>query len=183
MKDVSTFNACSRKEGAVPDEETKQILLTALAEYEPLSVRRGTPSENRRGGDYVVCCRRGVRYVDCKIRSEDPRNYGRDDVIVEIMSNAELGNPGWGVDSGRITTDFCWIWRDTRRVLVIPAAGLWEALRLNLEAWKARFGVRENRTACRGTKGYYTSLSVPVPVAVLERTIEALGFTDSGQGQ
>lgn len=129
-----------------------------------------------------VDCHGGQTYaVELKIRRQDCLNYGMDDVVLEIISNAQSGTPGWAVQPKPKTAFLVVVWADTQRALKMPAEGLQRAVNANLSRWWEQYPTRTNPTAAPWAQnGRYSSTTITVPRAEILRAIAASSNEKTG---
>ncbi len=149
-----------------------RVLDKALSQSIPTYVgfHRSSLEFDKRGVDIWVR-RQGARplAVDVKNRGSDPREFGEDDVCLELASNLRTGREGWAVDPNKRTDLLVWLFPSGRH-LTLSARAVRTAIERHLGEWRRCFPVRiqENRTL----RGYtYFSECIFVRREVLERAI------------
>lgn len=183
----SSYQACKRRsEQALPLDVLQSVLVGGVfASDQAIRIR---PCENeqvdRAGVDVWVDCHNGKSLgIDLKIRQVDCRNFGQDDVALEIVSNIQSGTPGWAIKPGPKTDYIVPIWTDTWRALKLPAEGLQRAVNANLEQWWKLYPARLTSTRCSWLDaGVYHSVYIFVPRNVILDGIAAVTGTAGGRG-
>lgn len=116
------------------------------------------------GADYAVYAASGTYYIDIKVRHEDPREWGEDDIAVELFSVMEKGIRGY---HGRLTTHLLWLWPSTGRSVLIPFDVFREVYDASWEHWSFWLSEKPQWTYKDGRS--YRSTHCYVPVAKFGR--------------
>lgn len=87
---------------------------------------------DRDGADLVIHLRSGIRYADLKIRDDDPRLWGSDDLAIELYSVLENGIRGY---RNRKTDYLIWVFKPTRRCALIPFDTFIRCYEKNWDFW------------------------------------------------
>jgi hypothetical protein len=143
-------------------------VLPIVAKYAPRVVgfRAGSAAEDKGGADFVVETPSGEIAVDVKVRRQDCRRFGEDDVALEIWSRVEAGVVGWSMDRSKKTDLVVWLWEDMGRTLVLPFRSLCDTMIANVKAWEHSF--RVDTQISRNGLDYWTSRCVFVPLRELK---------------
>ncbi len=174
----SVYQVCKKKSEELTNEEL-QAICRQFQETGAVSIRHRESEEvDKAGVDYRIQCVDGTTIaIDLKCRQQD---YG--DVLLELRSNIENGTPGWAVKEGLLTDFFVIYWKDSQRVIKLPAKALRMALKANLPQWCATYGTRRNSTACSWTgTGRYHSEYICIPQQVLLEAVAQFTPDDSPQ--
>ncbi len=143
------------------------------------------PGEHQKQGiDRVVILANGnVMTIDEKVRREQ-----WPDLLVEIWSVYENQVPGWTIDPGKKCSHIAYLFMTTRTCILIPFDELRRATIANRAEWEAKAGpMLRDRPHPWGTDGFrwvpalnerdngshYTTWSIAVPRAVIQRAILA----------
>jgi len=124
-----------------------------------------TREDDLRGIDYYITLTNKKKIsVDAKIRQKD---YGKDDLALEIWSKKETNIKGWTLDDDKLSDYIFWYWKDTKRFCLIPFLLLKESFKIKLEEWK-----KKHKTATQFTPdGGWHSECVFVPRQIVWDTI------------
>jgi hypothetical protein len=144
-----------------------------------LNVQAAHPLNDRHGTDYWVEHSSGRHLsVDCKVRAQDWKPRGRDDLAIETWSVIEAGKIGWSRDQDKRTDFVLWFWVDTGRWCLVPFPMLCAVSQARWQEWKARYQTAQQKTP-GGPGGSWTSECVFVPRPELWREI----YRRFGEGQ
>lgn len=93
--------------------------LAAIREAFPESIELFgcPPYMDKVGWDAILLTRKGILGMDAKIRFSDPRQWGRDDLAIELWSCLESHTPGY---TSEITDYIVWYFVPTGRAVVVP---------------------------------------------------------------
>lgn len=133
-------------------------IATYLLTHIPLAakVERANRADDRKGIDYWVTLQSGrVIGVDVKVRDKD---YGKDDLALETWSVMEKKVIGWTRDANKQTDFILWIWKDTKRCVLLPFPWLCSIFIEHWETWQKKFKI-----ARQNTENRYHSECVFVP--------------------
>jgi len=121
-----------------------------------LSIRRAGTANDKMGADFVIEFPHGqFRFVDMKMRRDDFKARGMDDIALEVWSNAERRKPGWALDDSKLTDYYLFVWIDTGRLVIFDARALRAVTRNHLQRWQASSKSAEQRTPT--ASGSYSS--------------------------
>lgn len=127
-----------------------------------LQVHRSHQENDRSGTDWWVECSCGRHLsVDCKVRDEDWKPRGQDDLALETWSVVEKNIVGWTRDEKKRCDYVLWLWKDTGRWCMIPFPMLCTVFRDKWTDWSARFKVSQQKTM--RAQSHYHSECVFVP--------------------
>ena len=128
-----------------------------------LNVQAAHPLNDRHGTDYWVEHSSGRHLsVDCKIRAQDWKPRGRDDLAIETWSVVEAGKIGWSRDQDKRIDFVLWFWVDTGRWCLVPFPMLCAVSQARWQEWKARYQTAQQKTP-GGPGRSWTSECVFVP--------------------
>lgn len=121
-----------------------------------VAVQKASKTEDKSGVDWFVKIKNGKRLgVDCKIRSVDYANRGKDDLALETWSVIENNKVGWTRDSNKQTDYILWLWQDTGRWCLIPFHLLCAVFSNRWQEWKQVHKYSQQHTPGNGT-GYHS---------------------------
>ncbi len=132
-----------------------------LLNHIPLAVKieRANKTDDRKGIDYWVTLQSGrVISVDVKVRGEDYAPKGFDDLALETWSVMEKKVIGWTRDPNKQTDFILWLWKDTKRCVLLPFPWLCSIFIEYWEAWQKKY-----QKAWQNTENRYHSECVFVP--------------------
>lgn len=103
--------------------------------------------------------------VDCKVRDEDwaAKAKPQDDLALEIWSVVERQKIGWTRDSRKRCDYVLWLWKDTRRWVLVPFAMLCAVFTEHVDMWRQQYRCAQQFTS----DGGYHSECVFVPRRVV----------------
>jgi len=128
-----------------------------------LSVHPAHPINDRHGTDFWVEHASGRHLsVDCKVRSEDWKRRGCDDLAIETWSVMETGKVGWSRDPNKRTDYVLWYWVDTGRWCLLPFPLLCGVCQEQWQSWLFLYPTHQQRTQ-GGPGSSWTSECVFVP--------------------
>lgn len=132
-----------------------------------LGVCKADRNSDRNGTDYWAQ-REGLPplSIDVKIRDEDYRKRGFDDLALETWSVIDI-KPGWTRDTSKRTDYVLWFWQDTRRFFICAFPPLCRVFRLYWQEWRDEY-----RTAVQSS-GAWQSECVFVPRLVVMDRLKA----------
>lgn len=134
------------------------------------SVHQASISNDKSGTDWWVETQSGnFLSIDAKVRSEDWRLKGQDDLALETWSVIENNKVGWSRDKTKRTDYILWLWQDTGRWCLIPFQMLCGVFIDHWENWKVQYKCKQQKTQYGDS--YYHSECVFVPRDVLWREI------------
>lgn len=120
--------------------------------------------DDKNGVDYWITTNKGnIKGIDLKIRDKD---FGNEDVALEIYSNIEKQTIGWTIDDKKITDYIIWYWCDTKRLLIIDYKQLRILAKEKIDHWEDKYFTAEQRN--HG----YTSLCVFVPIKEIKQCVK-----------
>lgn len=123
-----------------------------------LSIRRAGTANDRMGADFMIEFPHGqFRFVDVKMRLDDYKTRGMNDIALEVWSNTERRKPGWALDESKLTDYFLFVWMDTGRIVMFDARALRAVTRKHLSHWQSTCKSAVQRTPT-STGGYRSSV-------------------------
>lgn len=103
-------------EKAIDRLPIKQILKSFFPGL--INFRKAPASRDKRGTDYSAALNDFTPLgFDIKLRTTDPRRWGKDDLAIELWSSVEHGITGY---RGTETDYILWLYPDTGRALLVP---------------------------------------------------------------
>lgn len=112
-----------------------------------LSIRRAGAANDKMGADFVIEFPHGqFRFVDMKMRRDDYKARGMDDIALEVWSNTEQRKPGWALDDSKLTDYYLFVWVTTGRVVMFDARALRAITKVHLSRWQTGNKCAEQRT-------------------------------------
>ncbi len=154
--------------------EVRTNLEKALAlKYKGSTLKRASNDDDIKGVDFWWTLPKTsgdvVKGIDVKVRSEDWKPKGEDDLCLELWSamptHERSGKIGCHRDSTKITDYLVWYWLDTQRTVIVPFAKLQKAFEKRWIIWAKTY-----RTAQQKNK-YCNSQCVFVPRHVIAEAI------------
>lgn len=128
-----------------------------------VGLKQASDSEDRKGTDYWLVKRSGgLVGIDVKIRKQDCRMFGVDDVCVELHSGAIVG---WSLDTRKACDYIAWIWSDTKRAYIVGFSQLLAITALNAARWREAYGSRMVANPA------YETECVFVPIGEIEKAL------------
>ncbi len=143
----------------------KQIYSRSFPFFESMErVPSGTP-EQLAGIDRIIRLQNGSTiYVDEKVRHSD-----YDDVLLEIRSSEEHQTWGWACKS-LACHYIAYVFLPSQRCYLFPFPQVQQALKNHWTDWHDKY--KQIRAVNRG----YTTVSIAVPIGVLQQAITDAGF-------
>ncbi len=112
--------------------------------------------DDRNGTDWWVKTRiEKWLSVDAKVRKEDWKAKGHDDLALEIWSVVEKRITGWTARDDKQTDYILWLWTDTGRWCMVPFLMLCHVFRANLPMWESRYKTAAQKTV-RGNQTWHS---------------------------
>jgi len=138
--------------------------------FESMERVPGNTLEQQAGIDRIIHLQGGgLIYVDEKVRHTD-----YEDVLLEIHSSQEHQTWGWACKP--LVCDYiAYAFLPSTRCYIFPFQLLQQALKNHWKEWGTRY--KPVAAANRG----YTTISIPVPISVLQKAITEAGFVRWGK--
>jgi len=109
----------------------------------PLRIVEATEEQDRAGVDYFATSPERHIPIQMKVRAKDCRNFGYDDIALEIVCDIERQLPGWALDVKPIDAYMISLWRDTGRFAgPFLMSRVVAATQTNLSHWAERYPTR-----------------------------------------
>jgi hypothetical protein len=125
----------------------EQITAVLTKAFGAITVKPSDLLMDKTGVDYWVHVNDGKPIgVDVKIRRQDRRLRGYDDLALETWSDIERQKIGWTRDASKSTDWVLWYWLDTRRRCLLPFAPLRAVFTIQWEAWRQKYGAHHQVT-------------------------------------
>lgn len=103
-------------------------------------LKRSSDSEDRAGTDFWLTRQTGNPIsIDVKFRTRDCRQFGTDDLCIELQSGRVTG---WAMDRAKATDYVVWCWADTGRTFIVPFAQLLSITAMHADQWRKTYGVK-----------------------------------------
>ena len=135
-------------------QDMKTILRQEFPAY--TAIRKASKAEDMEGVDYWVVYSCGKIAIDAKIREEDWKGKGKDDLALESWSVIDK-KVGWTRDSTKRTDYVAWFWQDTGRYFIVPFRPLCAIFTQYWQQWREWFKVAQQ------TSGEWESECIFVP--------------------
>lgn len=149
----------------------EKMAMKALAQAFPgRFVRKATVAEDMKGADFFVEVDNVEIAIDVKFRKHDCRDFGKNDVCLEIWANQKTKKLGWTRDDTKITDGVLWVWKSSGRWALYSFSRLWFLFEGSWADWRRSFG--SDRQRSRGKHGKrWKSESVFVPAHKIETAL------------
>lgn len=144
----------------------------------PLRIVTTSEIEDRAGVDYFAISPERHIPLQLKVRAQDCRKFGNNDIALETVCDTERNLPGWAVEQKASDAYLVSYWRDTRRF-----AGPWRMSRVvaatvtKRSEWESRYGIRSTFSNVGGLRT--ESRYFFVPMDEFERAVAWVSTTTS----
>lgn len=156
MKPIAFKNAFTQSQldaDRLPIERALKLLLPGF-----IRTIKTSDKEDRKGADTKAIVGKRTVHIDYKIRSMDPREWGENDLAIEIHSVIEKRIRGYQ----NKTTDFLlWIFKDSGRFVLVPFKPFFALYEAHWKEWE--FWLSEPRQTTRIGRTTYHSSYAMVP--------------------
>ncbi len=146
--------------------DSNSLAISILTRLYPSAslIETSSDSEDRLGADVWLNAYKRLG-IDVKFRAQDCRNFGADDLCLEIQCGNQAG---WALEPGPLTDLFVWIWKDTARFYVCNAFEVSAVARIMAPKWRSKYA---KTTRSVGKHEEYQTVCVYPPLREFERCL------------
>lgn len=134
--------------------------------------------DDLKGTDRVAVTRTGQFRLDLKIRSKDPRDFGRDDIAVELYSVSENETRGY---ENKSTDYILWLFESSGRAVMMPFKEFknrvdfghdifQDKLRVHRQKTIWRYGIEYHSEHCYVPMWYFSDIATEYHPAKIRRS-------------